>query len=204
MIKLSGTLAIRTIRGSRGNFNVGRLVTDIGEFAVKDPLIEEYDEGRYEGDFGIAQISPSHYITNGRLVVEVRARIVSIALANIDELEAADHAALVEPDPVDQDVRSEPGLVAADVLAAAPGSELVDIPDLEFTPGPAAFEGGTDVATAAAEDRAHRDLFGELWPLADKVKLDPTVDRARFRQQRDALKALGYQFQPIGQAWVKS
>ena len=46
-------------------------------------------------------------------------------------------------------------------------------------------------------------LFGTLWPLGLKVKLDPTVDRARFRRQKERLKGLGYQFRPLGQLWER-
>ena len=58
MIKLPGVLHIRIITGRNGDFRVGRLVTDIGEFAVKDAELDQYDEGRYEGYFGISQIYP--------------------------------------------------------------------------------------------------------------------------------------------------
>ena len=46
-------------------------------------------------------------------------------------------------------------------------------------------------------------LFGHLWPLEDSVKLDPTIDRADFRRQRDYLKSQGYTFNPVGQTWTK-
>ncbi|MDQ4281120.1 DUF3275 family protein, partial [Pseudomonas aeruginosa] len=35
-ITVPGQLTLRTIRGRNGPFNVGRLVTPIGKFAVKD------------------------------------------------------------------------------------------------------------------------------------------------------------------------
>jgi hypothetical protein len=34
------------------------------------------------------------------------------------------------------------------------------------------------------------------------VKLDPTVDRQVFRRQRDALRDVGYAFDPKSQTWV--
>jgi len=34
------TATIRTIQGRNGPFNVGRLITDLGEFAVKDTLLK--------------------------------------------------------------------------------------------------------------------------------------------------------------------
>uniref|UniRef100_UPI000A500F7F DUF3275 family protein n=1 Tax=Pseudomonas amygdali TaxID=47877 RepID=UPI000A500F7F len=49
MINLPGELSIRTIQGSRGAFNVGRLITSIGEFVVKEAL------GNSEKDFLIWQ-----------------------------------------------------------------------------------------------------------------------------------------------------
>lgn len=201
MLKLSGILAIRSIKGSRGDFNVGRLVTEIGEFAVKDPLIEEYEEGRYEGEFGISGIFPSTYSTNGRTVVEIRARLGSIALKGIEQLTDEDTLPVVEQDPIEE--------APAPIVAEAP----LEIPDLETAVHSA--EGAfppTDkpIAVMSIEEeisfrneQEYRRLFGTLWPLQGKVKLDPTVDRQSFRAQRDALKDLGFKFQPLGQLWVK-
>ena len=194
MIKLSGTLAIRSISGSRGQFNVGRLHTEIGEFAVKDSLIEEYEEGRYKGEFGISNIYPYTYLVGGRAVVEIRARLGSIALENIAALDTEDRAQPAEPDPIEEapapaEKPVEP-VLATQLPMEQPESEAVEA-DAGEQSGEALFE------------QTMRNLFGESWPLSEKVKLDPTVDRGRFRQQRDALKELGYKFQPVGQAWVR-
>lgn len=202
MMKLSGILAIRAIKGSRGDFNVGRLLTEIGEFAVKDPLIEEYEEGRYEGEFGITSIFPSTYFTNGRTVVEIRARLGSIALKGIEELTEEDALPVVEPDPIEE--------MPKPVLAEAP-AEAVVIDDAATIRGEGVVPpSDAPVAVMSIEEeinfrneQEYRALFGTLWPLQAKVKLDPTVDRQNFRAQRDALKTLGYKFQPLGQLWVK-
>ena len=175
MLKLSGVLTIRTINGRNGPFNVGRLVTDIGEFSVKDTLLDQYEEGKYEGDFGISRIYPSYYLAGGRLVVEVRATLESMALAGIDELTVEDVVPAVEPDPIEE---------------ARPTA----------TPQP---DAPVDESAGESGDDDDARLFGELWPLGEKVKLDPTVDRARFRRQKDRLKSLGYRFQPLGQFWEK-
>jgi hypothetical protein len=194
MIKLSGTLAIRSISGSRGQFNVGRLHTEIGEFAVKDSLIEEYEEGRYKGEFGISNIYPYTYLVGGRAVVEIRARLGSIALENIAALDTEDRAQPAEPDPIEETPAPAEKPAEPVVASVAPA----EAPDIDFT--------DSEEAARSAEDlfeETMRNLFGESWPLSEKVKLDPTVDRGRFRQQRDALKELGYRFQPVGQAWVR-
>jgi len=176
MLKLSGVLTIRTINGRNGPFNVGRLITDLGEFSVKDTLLDQYEEGKYEGDFGISRIYPAYYLAGGRLIVEVRATLETMALAAIDALTAEDVAPAAEPDPIEE-------MPVATLDPAATGDETIVDDDADADP---------DVR-----------LFGELWPLGAKVKLDPTVDRARFRRQKERLKQSGYQFQPLGQYWEK-
>ena len=201
MLKLSGTLAIRSIKGSRGDFNVGRLLTEIGEFAVKDPLIEEYDEGRYEGEFGISSIFPSTYFTNGRTVVEIRARLGSIALKGIEQLTEEDALPVVEHDPIEE----LPKPVVEKALVEIAAAELPAATDGEaFPPADAPIPVmSIEEEIIFRNDQEYRRLFGTLWPLQSKVKLDPTVDRQAFRAQRDALKDLGFKFQPLGQLWVK-
>lgn len=193
MLKLSGTLAIRTIQGSRGAFNVGRLLTEIGEFAVKDSLIEEYDEGRYKGEFGIIAITPSTYFAGGRTVVEVRARLGSIALEDIAALAGDDRSPITEPDPIE----SEPVLAAPAAVTEETAAEVATS-DEPIPPE------GEAIDDADAIERALQALFGTLWPLDARVKLDPTVDRSLFRTQRDKLKELGYRFQPVGQVWEQA
>ncbi|HCF4240139.1 DUF3275 family protein, partial [Pseudomonas aeruginosa] len=68
MINIPGQLAIRTINGRNGEFNVGKLSTSIGEFVIKDALLDQHIEGKYRGDFAITEIRPSYYTTGGRLV----------------------------------------------------------------------------------------------------------------------------------------
>ena len=179
MIKLPGVLHIRIINGRNGDFRVGRLVTGIGEFAVKDAELDQYDEGRYEGYFGISQIYPSYYSTSGRLVVEVRARLDLIDLASAEAPESVECG--LEQDPLDE----QPAAVNAipqDLSADHADEEGLDKP---------------------ADTDSDAQLFGLLWPLTNPIKLDPTVDRNQFRKQRDRLKALGYKFQAIGQQWLK-
>lgn len=196
MIKLSGVLTIRIITGRHGDFRVGRLVTDIGEFAVKDAVLDQYDEGNYEGDFGVRRIFPSYYSAGGRLVVEVRAELSAIALSGINPL--VQQETLLEQDPLDEDkARTEVVKTDADLAGHDTGSELaVQSNMLNVTLAQ------TDDSGANQDDQ-DAQLFGLLWPLSDPIKLDPTVDRNRFRQQRDRLKALGYCFKPVGQRWVK-
>jgi hypothetical protein len=186
VIKVSGVLTVRRISGRNGRFNIGRLATPIGDFAVKDAAIEEYEEGRYEGEFGLDRIYLANYTANGRLVTELRARLGAISLTDVDETPVSAQTNDVEPDPLDEAVTVLS--VVKPVVAATSSSEPMFAVDSE---------------TEATTDDGMVSLFGELWPLSGEVRLDPAVDRVRFRLQRDALKVMGYQFDPIQQRWLK-
>jgi hypothetical protein len=178
MIQLRGNINIRTIDGRRGPFNVGALVTPLGEFKVKDACLDQFDEGRYSGEFIIERIYPATYYAATRLIVEVRAQLGGMALDEVDELEVpADVNA--EPDPVDE----------TPVAVSTPPA-----PEPE-TPEPEESEPDDDALRL-------QTLFSTLYPLGECVKLDPTVDRQRFRDQRNALKHLGYRFQFDDQVWT--
>ena len=201
MISLPGQLAIKTIHGRNGDFNVGRLSTSIGEFVVKNAELDQYDEGKYHGDFLIAEIRPSTYNANGRMVIEIRAHLGGMTLSAIDAL-SGDEARRLSPqevDPIDEE--------APVTVAQAPKSPATDksrtLPDplVDTTPFGSKSATESSEASVAAEDAA---LFGTLWPLGESVKLDATVDRRVLREQRDRLSALGYQFAPLSQDWHRA
>jgi hypothetical protein len=195
MIKLSGTLYVRAIHGRNGTFSVGRLVTEIGEFAVKDAVLDQYDEGRYEGEFGVSRIYPANYLAGGRLVVEVRATLATMALAAIDELPDDPQPSLPEPDPLDLERQAE---ATGTPFRRPVGETSGAMPDVD----PPLDR--TDLSMDRPDEEADAQLFGALWPLGQTVKLDTTVDRALFRRQKDRLKTLGYRFQPVGQTWHRT
>ena len=198
MITLPGQLAIKTIHGRNGDFNVGRLATSIGEFVIKNAELDQYREGKYEGDFVITEIRPSTYSTSGRMVIEIRAHLGGMTLSNIDPLsrDEANRLSPQEVDPIDEEAQAPVPSTSAPVeaKAAASGDPLVDTRPF-----------GVDVPVKPATKPAAQDddamLFGALWPLAEIVKLDATVDRRLLRQQRDRLGALGYEFAPLSQDW---
>jgi hypothetical protein len=196
MINVPGQLAIKTIHGRNGDFNVGRLATSIGEFVVKNAELDQYAEGKYEGDFVIAEIRPSTYTANGRMVIEIRAHLGGMTLSNIDSL-SRDEARRLSPqevDPIDEETQA-PAPVTPKVKPKAKPRNARD-PLVDTTPF------GTVPAPATASDEAEDvALFGGLWPLDKIVKLDPTVDRRVLRQQRDRLGLLGYAFAPLSQDW---
>jgi len=194
MISIEGRLMIKIINGRNGPFRVGSLLSDIGEFAVKDKILDQYDEGSYKGLFTISKIFSSTYSTGSRLVVEVRAVLENISLANVDAIEPEQHESL-EQDPLDEEKD-------ANLEATNPGHSI-EPTDSDGLIEPIDSE-DEDHNNLTPEELADKKLFGLLWPLQDSFKLDPTVSRVTFREQRERLKSLSYKFNPIGQYWTKT
>lgn len=189
-IKLEGTLVVRQINGKNGGFAVGDLSTAIGKFKVKDAILDQYEEGEYRGAFLVTQIFPSTYVWGGRVVTEIRVNVSEIFLEESEE--KAVPAAPFEPDPVNEERVAHP--------VDQSSREVVDEQPAEASSGD--VEGTAPVADTSDPDAA---LFGsELYALVvagAPVKLDPTIDRGQFRNQRDRLKVLGYGFQSATQTW---
>jgi len=203
MITIPGQLAIRTISGRNGDFNVGRLATSIGEFVIKDALLDQYHEGKYRGDFVIAEIRPSYYSTGGRLVVEIRAKLDSMTLDDLDHLTAEETATFssTELDPLEEErSQTPPPEPARKAKAPTPARST---PKPPAGPTAEAPLGMSDAKPAPTTDAASgdADLFGTVWPLGETVKLDTTVDRQRLRAQCARLGALGYSLDFRQQVW---
>ena len=100
---LDGTLAVEVIRGNRGDFCVGTLITSIGEFKVKDAALEQFDRGSYKGRFTIEKI----YIDNARWrngwFTNLMAKIApdGYQIDEEDQNTAPAPSEQAEPDPID-------------------------------------------------------------------------------------------------------
>jgi hypothetical protein len=179
MISVPGKINIRTITGRLGAFNVGTLDCSIGSFTVKDPTIDEFEEGIYEGDFVIEKIKPNSYFSGGRMVVEVRATLSAIMISK-NAIPAPAEPESLEQDPLLEDCNNN------DFAPEAPAPIPLEI-DSE----------------GEVEEAALINLFGAIWPLGSVVKLDPVVGRALLRQQVDYLKQSGYKYNASNQVWKK-
>ncbi|NVZ63625.1 DUF3275 family protein [Pseudomonas gingeri] len=192
MINIPGQLAIQTITGRNGDFNVGRLSTSIGEFVIKDALLEQYNKGKYRGNFAITGIRSTHYSAGGRLVVEIRAELASMSLDDVDKLTVEDTTRLTtnEPDPLDEET---------------PRSSTTQEPRKHRPAAqPTSIQSSADDAPFGMESSrttSDAELFGTIWPLGKTVRLDTTVDRQRLRAQCTRLGELGYVHDFKQQSW---
>lgn len=208
MIKLPGRLTVRTIHGRNGPFNVGRLATSIGEFVIKDPQLDQFSEGMFDGEFLLLEIRPASYFASGRMVVEVRAKVGEMLLTDDGMLvtQLGPRFDFAEVDPMEEEATPQPPVSPPTEATPAPAE-----PPAPLTPATASQDSASeasvpgpqapDAQTTGQEVDPDAELFGLLWPLGQSVKLDPTVDRALFRRQVSRLKALGYRFQAPTQTW---
>lgn len=196
-IRVRGSLVVERKSGRRGNFNVGELTTAIGIFDVKDTVIEQFEPGSYTGDFLIRWIAPDSFSWRGRVFVKVRAELEEVFIDDAQDAPAP--ASPPEPDPLDHDVPRELPAPPPRRTAKA-GSEPAPRPSEDGVPtaGQPAPELPSDGATIDLFDAEVAAMVAQRHP----VKLDPTVDRERFRAQRDALKASGYSFDAKAQTWM--
>ncbi|PWU32074.1 hypothetical protein DK254_00710 [Pseudomonas sp. RW407] len=201
MISIAGQLAIRTITGRNGPFNVGRLATSIGEFVIKDPGLDQYTEGKYQGDFAITQIRPSYYTHGGRLVVEIRAELGGMSLDDVTNLSAEDEEQLSTTvlDPLEEESSAPPAVKPPGARPSRTATST-SVPPAVDSNEPFGMKPALP-AVPNNDESPDEELFGTVWPLADTVKLDPTVDRQRLRAQCARLGELGYTLDFKLQVW---
>ncbi|MBN3228162.1 DUF3275 family protein [Pectobacterium brasiliense] len=204
-IIVRGQLAIRTISGRNGRFTVGRLTTHLGLFHVKDPELEQYPEGKYEGEFAIRYIYPKAYPVGDGMRFEIRANLDGMTLSGIDKLSKAEARAFAtqDVDPLDEESGTQPvpTPTATSKSKARPAPvQATQDPLVDTTP----FSVDAPSATVPASDNPDSDdaaLFGILWPLGESVKLDATIDRRTLRLQVARLSQLSYAFDATAQQW---
>ena len=191
MINVSGTIQIKKFNGARGEFSVGNLVTSIGTFKVKENILDQYDIGRYTGEFTVSQIYPSSYAWRGKVITELRMVVTDLMLYEAGEapgvprIDAEIPAAandMPEPDPIDEQLP-------------------VPVP----VPAPASMPTRPASSSASAANDDDANLFGLLhdYVVQGKVKLDTTIDREIFRAQKERLKVLGFRFHSPTQTWER-
>jgi Protein of unknown function (DUF3275) len=208
---LGGLLTIISRNGKNGEFRVAKLETGIGEFAVKDKVLEQYEPGVYKGQFliGLIQAKPSFW--KNSVFVEVRAYLDELIIDTHDQLDE-DATKSVESantgpamDPLELERSEAPKSATVDVKpllaatahtpAAAPANEEELLTALGFVRE-------LDVQ----EGRLGKDDKGDQIAAVlsrQPVALDAkALDREALRKQRDHLKGIGYRFISTGQYWA--
>ena len=190
MLHVNGTLTGKKITGAKGAFSVGDLVTEEGTFKVKDALLDQFEEGRYQGEFAISSIYLSSYIWRGKSMTDIRANLVDVHLDEVGDVAPESAPPQDEPDPIEEDFARSQGPSSADPA----GETTVVVVS-------SAGQVDADPALEAQVKLFGAELGAKVW-RREGIKLDPTVDRGVFREQRDRLKELGYRLDAKAQAWA--
>ena len=105
----------QSVRFRNGRFTVGRLTTRLGLFHVKDPELEQYPEGKYDGEFVIRYIYPKAYPVGDGMRFEIRANLDGMTLSGIDKLSKAEARAFAaqDVDPLDEELGTPPATTPA-------------------------------------------------------------------------------------------
>lgn len=210
MLKTNGTLLIKSIHSRNGRFCVADLITEFGEFKVKDPMLDQFEEGEYQGTIWISQIYMAPYVAYGKVVTELRAKLHDIQISSQEELPNTPPQNS-EPDPIDEDAAR-----SRNVPPTPPAQPAVDD---QSTAGslqtpksalPAPQEKSSDASGGDEGEFTFESvvaLYGlEIANDIDNlrtIKLDPTVDRALLREQTKTLRELlSYVFDAKAQSWV--
>jgi hypothetical protein len=203
---MQGTINITEIIGRHGPFNVAKLKVPIGTFSVKDSRIEQFKEGEYEGEFDVTSIYPGSYAAAGRLVVEVRALIGAMKFSDTGKPNAEEEPSF-HVDPLDEQPTQ------TDEISALPevAKSVIPKPKCEPEKVKKQFKEpqfGTKKIVPKVESKTEptvdAELFGDLWPLAQRIKLDSTLPRMLLRQQSQRLAQLDYVFDAQNQTFNKA
>jgi hypothetical protein len=183
-IKTTGTLTVRRRSGRFGAWSEAELKTPEGDFKVKDKVLDQYDEGEYEGEFLITQFFIKTHTTGNRSWSDLMAQVDEFFIERADEKPVPPKE---EPgDPAEEEVAQQ---------AAVPAPPAEPATDSAAAAGPTA-EPEPDPDLRLFGDELH-DLVSRLQP----VRLDPSVGVVQFRQQRDRLHKLGYVFGSKLKTW---
>jgi len=207
-VTLPGILTLTLRTGRNGSFATGSLLTPLGQFNVKDTMLDQYAEGIYEGNFTLSNIVQESFVWKDRVITNMVAKLTDISIQTADEKEIGSETSPVV-DPADQSVVSEQSVSTessaqyqqasneAKVDSDA-NSQNLDLPSTTGNSSAAADALGDDLGTLFDNELCLAIANGE------NVKLDPSVDRQVFRSQRDYLKKAGYTFNSHEQAWIKA
>lgn len=121
MIRIENAqLRVKRITSRNGDFCVADLVTDIGEFKVKDQLLDQFQQGEYDCTVWINEIYLYPYVAYGKSITEIRAKLHDLQVLSTGEFQPEQNQQS-EPDPIDE---KEPTVIASAKTKSAPAETV--------------------------------------------------------------------------------
>ena len=177
-IQIAGSLQVINRTGRNGDFTVGELSTEIGKFRIKNPVLDEFDAGSYDGLFLITRIfNVSNVTATGQVWVSLCADLDWDALRIMNQSETVESETLEATATIEEVTETLPEKHEPKTPTPSDDNLISDMNALQ-----ALLDSG-----------------------ADEIKLDNTLeDRAKFRELLNAIKATqAYRFEPNSQKWLR-
>jgi len=209
MISLPGELVVSTKNGKFGNFNVAKLITSIGEFTLKDKMLEQIDAGNYQGVFVLKSIKSSAYTYGNRTIIECCAYVEDMQLtdyANFENPILSDHEDKEEANHNCKKIQQHKEIIEPEPQINSV-SQFNSEPQINSVPqfnNELQINSIPQFNSVEVESNSDQELFGCLWPLGHEVKLDSSVERMTLRAQKERLIQLNYSFDFKSQTWRKN
>ncbi|MFZ7310981.1 DUF3275 family protein [Comamonas jiangduensis] len=121
MIRIENALLrVKRITSRNGDFCVADLVTDIGEFKVKDQLLDQFQQGEYDCTVWINEIYLYPYVAYGKSITEIRAKLHDLQVLSTGDFQPEENQQS-EPDPLDE---KQPTVISAQAPSPAPAEPV--------------------------------------------------------------------------------
>lgn len=206
MIKAkNAVLRVKRINGRNGQFCIADLATDFGKFKVKEPFLDQFEEGEYQVTAWISEIFLGQYVSYGKAVSEIRAHLHDLQVITEDQRPVPEEA--TEIDPLDEPgaapvVAPEPPAASEEITLARPaGGKAPDTRWDKFKKKPAKREEEVVAPEAGSDDSLYDEETLAAIERREPIKLDASVHRAKLRDQTAGLKERGYRFNSREQTW---
>ena len=142
---------------------------------MKDTVLDQFEEGEYQATVWISEIFLAQYISYGKAITEIRARLHDLQVDSAGELHET-RSEPTEPDPIDEEARGPTVAPAAPSLSPTP----TVLPKSEAEAKPSTFDAlkskldnirgrkqqppSKEAPASASNDDSLRELFGEaIW-----------------------------------------
>jgi len=197
-VLLEGLMTNKVINGIHGDFSVGSLKTEVGIFKIRnDDLLAGFDEGEYQVKVAVSNFGINVYSSKrtGIAISEILAEITAIDV--IEENKGPVTQSIIEPDVSVE--KQKPKVVSA----SKPKAYVKTKAPIVLSNKRHIFKTNDRVFDLDNESEM-KEVFGLLWPLADSLKQDNTVNRVFLEVQRKYLNYKGYVLEFTSQTWSRS
>ncbi len=196
-INVQGTLDVIFRDGRYGRFPVGVLHTPFGSFACRDKWLETLDTGSFDGEFEIASIALSGYMTQGAVREQrtfIKAVVSAYCLETVsDDVADSEYSALDDP-ILDEDNTEKPAVIAEiDEVSHADAPIVANVDD----------EQPLDEMVLFIREQLHIVGNDTQWNNGDVLSIPADLGRAEQRKIRDYQIDEGYKMtDPINRLWT--